>query len=94
MNNGQMARVIVVWQWLGRLLALRALLERGARGLLVRDAGQGVIEWLVIMAIAVAIGFAAVKVLGPAVGAKVGDITACLAQAGRGTNGVGTCTLG
>jgi hypothetical protein len=59
-----------------------------------RQAAQGVIEWIVMVAIVVAIAFAAIKVLGPVVSQKVTDIAACFGAAGKGPFGAGTCTLG
>ena len=59
-----------------------------------RRAAQGVIEWIVMVAIVVAIAFAAIKILGPVVGQKVTDIAACFGAAGKGPFGAGTCTLG
>jgi uncharacterized membrane protein YbhN (UPF0104 family) len=65
----------------------------GAR-LTSRQTAQGVIEWIVMVAIAVAIAFAAIKVLGPVVSQKVTDIAACFGATGKGPFGAGTCTLG
>jgi hypothetical protein len=109
-TNVYVAKLIVIGQWVADLLVLvgdqlryaglrlelvgRELLEQHGRRLLRQESGQGVIEWLVLMAIVVALAFVAVKVLGPIVGTKVGDIAACVTASGRGANGVGTCTLG